>query len=54
MACLTIAAEKKEVIIAVTQGRLGPCDECQQPGRIADVFNDVVEGKGRGINVLGQ
>lgn len=49
--CLTIPAKKKEVIMAVARRHLGHL--CEN-GRTStpDAFDDVVEGKGRGINIL--
>ncbi|KIW99705.1 uncharacterized protein Z518_11118 [Rhinocladiella mackenziei CBS 650.93] len=50
-ATLTIPSHKKEVILAITQNRLGQPIQDKQPGR-PTTFDDVVEGKGRGINIL--
>ena len=50
--CLTIPATKKEVITAVTQRHLGHIWEHGRSVSTADAFDDVVEGKGRGINIL--
>ena len=51
-ACLTIPAAKKEVVMAITQSRLGHlCDDGQSIST-SRAFDDVVEGKGRGINIL--
>jgi hypothetical protein len=52
MACLTIPAAKKEVITAVAQRHLGYPDERERPSCTIDAFDDVVKGKGRGINIL--
>ena len=49
--CLTIPAKKKEVIVAVAQRHLGHLCENGRSGT-PDAFDDVVEGKGRGINIL--
>jgi len=49
---LTIPAQKKEVIMAVTQSRMGQLNEGESSVNIAAPFDDVVEGKGRGINIL--
>ena len=51
-ACLTIPAGKKEVIVAVTQSRLGQLCEDGRPVSTSKGFDDVVKGKGRGINIL--
>ena len=51
-ACLTIPAAKKEVIVAVTQSRLGQFCKDGRPVSTSKGFDDVVEGKGRGINIL--
>ena len=50
--CLTIPATKKEVIMAVAQRHLGYICENGRSINTADAFDDVVEGKGRGINIL--
>lgn len=42
--CLTIPDEQKEVIIALAETRLGLVPSVP--------FDDIVEGKGRGLNVL--
>ena len=49
--CLTIPAKTKEVIVAVAQKHLGHL--CKK-GRSStpNAFDDVVKGKGRGINIL--
>jgi hypothetical protein len=52
MACLTIPAVKKDVIMAVARRHLGRLHECERPGSAPDAFDDAVEGKGRGINIL--
>ena len=49
---LTIPAQKKEVIMAVTQSRMGQPNGGESSVNIAAPFDDVVEGKGRGINIL--
>ena len=49
--CLTIPARKKEVIVAVAQKHLGRMCETESVGT-PNAFDDVVEGKGRGINIL--
>jgi hypothetical protein len=51
-ACLTIPAVKKEAIVAVTQSRLGQLREDERSVSTYKGFDDVVEGKGRGINIL--
>jgi hypothetical protein len=42
--CLTIPSEKKDVIMALAQNRMGRT--------VATRFDDFVAGKGRGLNVL--
>ena len=42
--CLTIPAEQKEVVVALTETRLGLMPNVP--------FDDFVAGKGRGLNVL--
>lgn len=51
---LTIPAQKKEVIMALTQSRMGQPSESESESsvNISAPFDDVVEGKGRGINIL--
>jgi hypothetical protein len=49
---LTIPAQKKEVIMAITQSRMGRLSEGESSVDISPPFDDVVEGKGRGINIL--
>jgi hypothetical protein len=51
-AALTIPSSKKEVIMAITKNRLGQPTQAGQPGRRATTFDDVVQGKGRGIIML--
>ena len=51
-ASLEIPIGKKEVIMAITQHRLGQASMDRRSGRPTKVFDDVVEGKGRGINIL--
>ena len=50
--CLTIPATKKEVVMAVAQRHLGYVGVDGRSVSTADAFDDVVEGKGRGINIL--
>ena len=50
--CLTIPVTKKEVVMAVAQRHLGSVCENERSVNTADAFDDVVEGKGRGINIL--
>ena len=47
MACLTVAAAKKEVLMAVAQRHLGRLHDRQRLSRTTDTFDDAVEGKGR-------
>jgi hypothetical protein len=47
---LTIPAQKKEVIMAITQSRIGQLSEGKSS--VDSPFNDVIKGKGRGINIL--
>jgi hypothetical protein len=49
---LTTPAKKKEVIMALTQSRRGQPSESESSVNISAPFDDVVEGKGRGINIL--
>jgi hypothetical protein len=49
---LTIPAQKKEVIMTVTQSRMGQPNEGESFVNIAAPFNNVIEGKERGINIL--
>ena len=51
-AALTIPSPKKEVILAITKNRLGQPAQDDQPGRRTTTFDDVVQGKGRGIILL--
>ena len=52
LTCLTIPAAKKEVILAVTQSRLGQCYEDGRSVSTSKAFDDFVKGKGREINIL--
>ena len=49
-ASLTIPVGKKEVIMTVTQNRLGQPKNDERSG--TKVFGDVIEGKGCGVNML--
>ena len=49
---LTIPAQKKEVIMAVTQSRMGQPNGGESSVNNVVSVDDVVEGKGRGINIL--
>ena len=51
-AVLTIPSPKKEVIMAIAKNRLGQPTQYSQPGRRPTTFDDVVQGKGRGIILL--
>jgi hypothetical protein len=51
-AALTKPSPKKEVIMAITKSRLGQPTQDGQPGRRTTMFDDVVQGKGRGIIIL--
>lgn len=42
--CLTISTEQREVVIALAEAHMNPV-----PGA---TFDDFIEGKGRGLNVL--
>jgi hypothetical protein len=52
MASLTIPTAKKEVIVAIAQRHLGPLCKSERSGGTSGTFDDVVEGKGRGIVIL--
>lgn len=49
---LSLPAQKKNAIKAITQSRLSRADVEKQPNRSPKGFDDVVAGKGRGINIL--
>ena len=51
-ASLTIPNGKREVIMAITRNRLGQSGQDGKSLRTTNGFDDVVEGKGRGINML--
>lgn len=51
-AALTIPAPKKEVILAITRNRLGQPTPRGQIGHCTPTFDDVIQGKGRGIILL--
>jgi hypothetical protein len=51
-ASLTIPTQKKEVIMAVAQNRLDRSESDGRSDDTAHILGHIVEGKGRGVNIL--